>query len=283
MTVECLEAPAKINLTLEILGDLPGGYHEVDSVYATLELADRLFWKSASQTRLTLSGDAGGLPVELGENNLVIRALRVLEAASGRSIPLEIRLEKQIPAGGGLGGGSGDAAALLYGVNRSHQLGFSEEQLQQMAAPLGADVAFGVLGGVARARGRGEVLESLGTLPDSPEIVLVFPPFGCPTGAVYQAWDVGRPRPARGSTAAFVEKLSRGEWGGLANDLEPAAEEVQPPLAEIRKAIEDFGRVLLCGSGSTLSCWDCQAEDVARAVAPWNCKVLTTRVLGQRR
>lgn len=274
-------APAKINLALEVLGDLPGGYHELDSLFATLDLADELHWRNAPQTSLRLGGEVTGLDISVGEDNLVMRALRALEHASGRSLPLEIELIKRIPAGGGLGGGSADAAALLYGVNQSHQLGFSLEQLEKLAAPLGADVAFGVRGGLTRGTGRGDQLQLLSPLPER-SLVLIFPPFFCPTGAVYRAWDAARWRPAAGKVAASLPYIESGRWGPLpemlGNDLEPAAEQVQPVLAEIRQALQPLGPVLLCGSGSTMSCWDASLEAVQALVEPWKCRCVSALV-----
>lgn len=274
-------APAKINLALEVLGDLPGGYHELDSLFATLDLADELHWRDAPATSLRLGGEVTGLDISVGEDNLVMRALRSLEQASGRSLPLEIELIKRIPAGGGLGGGSADAAALLYGVNQTHELGFSLEQLEKLAAPLGADVAFGVRGGLARGTGRGDQLKPLPPLPARP-LVLILPPFFCPTGAVYRAWDAARWRPAAGKVAASLPYVKSGAWGPLnetlGNDLEPAAEQVQPQLAEIRAALAHLGPVLLCGSGSTMSCWGGSAEEVQRVVRRWNCRCVPAQV-----
>ncbi|MBX3169122.1 MAG: 4-(cytidine 5'-diphospho)-2-C-methyl-D-erythritol kinase [Candidatus Eremiobacteraeota bacterium] len=274
-------APAKINLALEVLGDLPGGYHELDSLFATLDLADELHWRDAPVTNLRLGGEVTGLDISVGEDNLVIRALRALEQASGRPLPLEIELFKGIPAGGGLGGGSADAAALLYGVNQSHSLGFSLEQLEKLAAPLGADVAFSVRGGLARGTGRGDRLQPLPALP-ARSLVLILPPFFCPTGAVYRAWDTARWRPAAGKVAASLPYLGAAQWAPLdimlGNDLEPAAEQVQPQLAEIRQALRELGPTLLCGSGSTVSCWGGNLEQVQAAVEPWKCRCVAAQV-----
>lgn len=281
-----LRAPAKINLALEVLGDLPGGYHEIDSIFATLDLADELHWRDSAQTALRLSGQPAGLEISAGEDNLVLRALRALESACARSLPLDIELIKRIPAGGGLGGGSADAAALLYGVNRSHGLGLSARQLQQLAAPLGADVAFGVLGGVARGTGKGDQLQPL-PIPPSRKLLLILPPFFCPTGQVYKAWDAHRPRPAAGFSERLSAALPEGGWEQwLGNDLEPAAALVQPQLAEIRQALLDrgWGPVLLCGSGSTLSCWgQLEAASVTELVSGWGCRVVEACLTGECR
>jgi 4-diphosphocytidyl-2-C-methyl-D-erythritol kinase len=284
--VHQLSAPAKINLALEVLGDLPGGYHEIDSVFATLDLADELRWKDAPETRLQLRGDPTGLDISVGEDNLVVRALRALESACGRPLPLEIELVKRIPAGGGLGGGSADAAALLYGVNRSHGLGLNTAQLQRLAAPLGADVAFGVVGGVARGTGKGDQLQPL-PVPARRRLVLIFPPFFCPTGPVYRAWDAARPRPARGRVEQLCAALPDGPWiDFVGNDLEPAAAEVQPRLSEIQTTLLErgWGPVLLCGSGSTLSCWgEVEASQVTRALSAWDCQVVEAWLTGDAR
>ncbi len=281
-----LTAPAKINLALEILDDLPGGYHQLDTVFATLDLADELRWREASQTRLRLSGEVAGLDISVGEDNLVLRALRALEGACERALPLDIELVKRIPAGGGLGGGSADAAALLYGVNQSHQLGLSVEQLVGLAAPLGADVAFGVCGGVARGTGRGDQLSALSASVSQP-LLLILPPFFCPTGAVYKAWDVARPRPAEGCVERLVGGLGEPGWTDfLGNDLEPAAWQVQPALAEISQALRmrGWGPVLLCGSGSTLSCWGhLDVDEVTEVVSAWGCRVVAAQLTGAAR
>lgn len=284
-----LLAPAKINLALEVLGDLPGGYHEIDTVFATLDLCDELRWTDAQHTRLRLSGELEGLKISVGEDNLVLRALRALEAASGRSLALDIELVKRIPAGGGLGGGSADAAALLYGVNQSHGLGLSHAQLQQLAAPLGADVAFGVLGGVARGNGRGDQL-TLVPVPQSRGLLLILPPFFCPTGEIYKAWDSLRSRPAAGKVERTLDYLQHRRWGPLdemlGNDLEPAAFQVRPQLGEIAAALRQrgWGPVLLCGSGSTLSCWgNLNVAEVTEVVSAWGCRVVSAHLTGDRR
>ena len=273
-----LLCPAKINLTLEVLDLLDGGYHQLDSVFCTLELADELYWKEAASASLQVKGDLMGMAISEGEDNLVMRALRALEAASGRTLAVAIELVKRIPAGGGLGGGSVDAGGLLWGLNQHFQLGFSIEQLQAIGAPLGADVAFGVAGGCARGQGKGDQLTPL-PAPQSRPLWLIIPPFPCPTGAVYRAWDDGRFRPAQGCTEAFLQ----GQWQ-LGNDLEPAAQRVAPGLLEIRRALQPLGQVLLCGSGSTLSLWsEVSASQLEAVLQPFGCKSVSTRLLGVAR
>jgi 4-diphosphocytidyl-2-C-methyl-D-erythritol kinase len=209
-------APAKLTVSLRVTGVRPDGYHLLDAEMASLDLADELTFGEGDGLDVD-----GGDPAALGpgDDNLVSRALR----AVGRTA--HVWLVKRIPVGGGLGGGSADAAAVLRWAG-CDDVG--------VAASLGADVPFCLRGGRARVRGTGELLEPLAYVPRT--FTLVTPPFGCSTPAVYQAWDtLGGPR-ADGP-----------------NDLEPAALAVEPRLAHWRDELaEATGQVpVLAGSGST--------------------------------
>jgi 4-diphosphocytidyl-2-C-methyl-D-erythritol kinase len=208
-------APAKLTLSLRVTGVRPDGYHLIDAEMVTLDLADRL--EIDPEGDAVVRADGGALPG--GDDDLVIRALRLVDRTAG------VRLDKRIPPGAGLGGGSADAAAVLRWA------GFDDERA---AASIGADVAFCLIGGRARVRGIGEEVEPLGFEPEV--FTLLTPPFACSTPAVYRAWDeLGGPR---------------GEHG---NDLEPAALSVEPRLAESRELLaEATGETpRLAGSGST--------------------------------
>jgi 4-diphosphocytidyl-2-C-methyl-D-erythritol kinase len=210
-----LLAPAKLTLSLRITGVRTDGYHLIDAEMVTLDLADRLDVDPAG-TGLEIVGAADvGAP----DDNLVRRALQL----AGRTA--HVRLHKRIPAGAGLGGGSADAAAILRWA------GFSD---LERAAAIGADVAFCLVGGRARVRGIGEVVEPLPYRDET--YTLLTPAFGCPTPVVYRMWDeLGGPA---------------GEAG---NDLEPAALAAVPALAAARDelAVATGLRPRLAGSGST--------------------------------
>jgi 4-diphosphocytidyl-2-C-methyl-D-erythritol kinase len=211
-----VRAPAKLTLSLRVTGVRADGYHELDAEMVTIDLADELDF--ADGDGLTIVGGAG-LPVTDGDDNLVRRALR----AVGRTA--HVTLTKRIPAGGGLGGGSADAAAVLRWAGCDDVT---------VAASLGADVPFCLRGGRARVTGVGEVIEALP--PVDRTFTLLTPPFGVSTPAVYRAWDdLGGPR-ADGP-----------------NDLEPAALAVEPRLAEWRDQLAGATgeRPVLAGSGST--------------------------------
>lgn len=211
-----LWAPAKLTVSLRVVGTRSDGYHLLDAVMVTLDLADRL--EVAPGDGLEVLG--GGPDVPAGDDNLVAKAL----ALTGRRA--SVRLHKAIPSQAGLGGGSADAAAVLR---------WAGVEDPALAARLGADVPFCVLGGRARVRGIGDELEPLAF--EAAEYTLVTPPVPCPTPAVYRAWDeLGGPR-----------------HGASANDLEPAALVVAPELARWRDELAHATghRPTLAGSGST--------------------------------
>ncbi|MBQ7529962.1 4-(cytidine 5'-diphospho)-2-C-methyl-D-erythritol kinase [bacterium] len=262
-----LEAPAKINLTLEITDILPGGFHRLDTIFQALELADVLEIYPAEQTSLEIIDEVGsGFTVESDENNLVFRSLRSLEAKSGRPLPCRFVLHKRIPAGGGLGGGSADGAAALKGVNELYNLGLDYTELHSIAKTLGADVAFGLLLGTARGLGKGDELTPL----PSPEflrswtVLLWLPPFGLSTPQVYKRWDTLSEhlrRPAKGTSdkaSRILQDISNYTptdlCDHLANDLEPAALALQSDLEVYFEKLKSCGceKVMLCGSGSTI-------------------------------
>jgi len=254
-------APAKVNLALEVQGILPGGYHELDTVFCWLDLEDLLDVRPSAQTELVIQDEIGqGAEVVANEENLVMKALRGLEDLVGRELPTRLHLIKRIPAGGGLGGGSADAAAALLGVARAHRLPLRPADLLRLAARLGADVTFGLEGGTARGQRRGELLSPLPPPPDLP-VLLLIPPFPLSTPEVYTCWDrlpEEIRRPGRGSAERVVEALSTGLAEDLlrstGNDLEAAAEALRPELADLRGRMVQAGCTLarLCGSGSTL-------------------------------
>jgi 4-diphosphocytidyl-2-C-methyl-D-erythritol kinase len=212
-----VRAPAKLTLSLRVTGVRPDGYHLIDAEMISLDLVDTLTI-SPGGTGMTVDGPfAEGVPCD--DRNLAIRAL----AAAGRSA--QIHLHKAIPHGGGLGGGSADAAAVLRWA------GFDD---LERAAALGADIPFCMVGGRAQVTGIGEIVTPLPPRPLT--VTLVIPDFGVSTPAVYRRWDeLGGPR---------------GEHG---NDLEPAACSVEPRLIDVRARIEAAcdAPAVLAGSGAT--------------------------------
>jgi 4-diphosphocytidyl-2-C-methyl-D-erythritol kinase len=175
-----LAARAKLNLGLEVLARLTDGTHEVRTVIQSISLHDLVEMSPAGQTDLLEQG----FPTPQGPDNLVLRAAAALEEVAGRRLPARIRLLKRIPPGSGLGGGSSDAAATLRGLARLHRL---DTDLRPVAAGVGADVPFFLLGGCAVARGRGELLERCRVAPAW--FALAWPGWPLSTADVYAAWD----------------------------------------------------------------------------------------------
>jgi 4-diphosphocytidyl-2-C-methyl-D-erythritol kinase len=233
-------APAKLTLTLRITGRRSDGYHLIDAEMVTLELADRLTISPRS-AGITADGPfAAGVPVD--DTNLIAEALRLARRHGA------VHVHKSIPSGGGLGGGSANAAAILRWAGFSDLAG---------AARLGADVPFCLVGGRARVTGIGDVIEPMAVTAE--EITLVIPPLSVSTPAAYRAWDeLGGPR-------------SEG-----ANDLEAAAIAVVPALATWRDRIAEASGVVptLAGSGAT---WFLRGHHPWLAAALPDATVISTR------
>lgn len=285
-----LAAPCKTNLFLEVLARREDGFHELDTVFTTLALDDALELEALPGGRLELSVE-GDPTVPADPTNLVWRAAEALRAAAGRpDLGARLRVDKRVPAGGGLGGGSSDAAATLVGLDRLWGTSLGDERLLALAAGLGSDVAFFVRGGLQRGRGRGERLEPLTPSPRPLDLVLVLPGFACPTGQVYGALAAhlpGRGGPPARDAAPLCDALARGDVEGVAasawNRLELAAEACFPRLRALRERIAAEDGVLtarLSGSGSTL--WALvaspeQGQRVARALEHDGLRALVTR------
>lgn len=257
-----LAAPCKTNLFLEVVARRADGFHELDTVFTTLDLEDALELEPLPDGRLELLVE-GDPTVPTDATNLVWRAAEALRAAAGRpELGARLRVEKRVPAGGGLGGGSSDAAAALRGLDRLWGTALGDERLHALAAGLGSDVPFFLRGGLQRGTGRGERLAALPAPARPLDLVLVLPDFGCPTGQVYGALrpflpGAGGP-PVRGA-GPLVEALARGDAAGVAehawNRLELAAESCFPALRALRERLARAPGVLtarLSGSGSTL-------------------------------
>lgn len=254
-TIE-VRAPAKINLFLEILGRRPDGYHELETLLTAVTLYDTLSFTPAPSGEISLScrwaAAQAGDEISTGKENLVWRAAELLRQRAGVSIGADIELIKRIPAAAGLGGASSDAAATLVAANLAWQLNWPRERLSELAAELGSDVPFFLTRGAALARGRGERLESL-PVPKL-HIVLVRPPVGLSTPAVYRA---SRPADRPVGAAPLVAALARGDAaraaGCLVNGLEPAAAGLTPWIDRLRQEFDRQGVLgqQMSGSGSS--------------------------------
>ncbi len=271
-------AHAKINLWLEVLGRRDDGYHELETIMHEVDLADRLVVAKRSEG-VTLSVDDPTLPT--GGENLVVKAVRALEEAVGRSLPCHVTLEKRIPAGGGLGGGSSDGAAVLRALRRLYDLAVEDRELERIAAEFGSDTSFFVRGGTAFCRGRGERIEHHGGPPVPLNWVLLFPGFPIATASVFGALALTE-SPREGYDVLSV--LERSDVASLRrclfNRLEEAVRRLHPRIAEWLDAMADRG-LRVSGSGSTLFLLAndaAEAEGLVKEIEErWGLKALATR------
>ena len=247
-------APAKLNLGLRIFPRRPDGFHDIESWFVPISLCDTLTCRKAESLTLQLSGLAAGLSDE-PEKNLVCRAALALAQAADIQPHAEITLHKLIPAGGGLGGGSSDAATALLALKQLWNLSTSTPELSRIAATLGSDVPFFIHGQSAVCRGRGEIIEPL-PLHRLLFAVLIIPPYATSTKEVYQAFDNQAIAPD--ATAIPWRELSQRPAAEISaiirNDLEAPAFSVMLPLRALRDEINAITNrpVHLSGSGSTL-------------------------------
>lgn len=234
-----LPAPAKLNLFLHITGQRPDGYHLLQTVFALLDYGDTLHFAPAPTLSLQAPAQLGG------DNNLILQAARALQQHTATCHGAALRLEKRLPAGGGVGGGSSDAATALLGLNHLWQLGLSIDQLAALALPLGADVPVFVHGHSAWAEGVGEHLQPL-PLP-SRHYLVVHPGVSISTATIFSDPQLTRHTP-ESRVAAF---LAPGSAAAFHNDCEPVATRLFPQvgaaLAWLRK---HTGNARMTGTGA---------------------------------
>lgn len=244
----------KLNLSLRVLGRRRDGYHDVESLVISLgqphDVLEAFAVPAPGGVRVEVVRDEVSDEVPSDHRNLAFIAAEKLMVRAGRSgHGVRLVLRKHIPAGGGLGGGSADAAAALLAVRELLEVDIDDAGVMALAAEVGSDVPFCVRGGAAWMRGRGEIVEPI-TLPTGLAFVVAIPPFRLSTPDVYKAWDkLGGPRSQRVVPAPRrIQHLVR----ELVNDLEPAAEALEPRMREFRAALEAAtgAPALLAGSGS---------------------------------
>ena len=261
-----IQARAKINWTLDITGQREDGYHLMDMLMQPVTLHDIVTIEPAEAVTLTTSGQPL-LPPD--ESHLALRAARALQHHTGCTLGAAIHVEKHIPAGAGMGGGSADAAAVLAGLNLLWHLGLTQAELEQVGLTLGADVPFCLRGGLTRTTGIGERMESLPCGRDWP-LVVIQPCEGLSTGAVFRAWhqqaEVSRPATedaARALAEGDLPLLAR----SLANVLQPVSQQMRPEIAQAIDALKAQGAsaALMTGSGSAVFGVFAREEDAQAA------------------
>ena len=267
-------APAKLNLFLHVVGRRPDGYHLLQSVFQLIDRSDTLHFDLRSDDRIVRTTDVPGVPEE---QDLIVRALRALQAEYGRRhghLPpgIDVAVDKRLPMGGGLGGGSSDAATALMAANHLWQAGLTDAELIALGLPLGADIPFFLFGETAFAEGVGEALQAVPG-PDC-WYVVIEPGVSVPTVAIFTAPDL-----TRNTKAITISDFSRRHVesndliGFGKNDLQDVAARLFPPVAEAIEWLGGYGAARMTGSGSCVFCafsTEQEAERVLKQVpAQW--------------
>jgi 4-diphosphocytidyl-2-C-methyl-D-erythritol kinase len=265
-----LKAFAKINLSLRVLGRRGDGYHEIRTIFQTVSLHDRLTFHPTDGADLRLVCSDPIIPN--GEENLVVRAAEALRTRYDIRRGALIELEKVIPAGGGLGGGSTDAAAALLGLARLWNVAAKDGELRELAAGLGADVPFFLTGGTALGTGTGTEIEPLPDVAES-ALIIITPPVHVSTAKAYEA--LSAPALTKGESAASLS-VSRAaadfarslQWEAV-NDFERVVLPAYPEIARARRRLAEAGArpALLSGSGASVF-GVFEDEGAARRAAP---------------
>lgn len=247
-------APAKLNLFLHVVGRRPDGYHLLQSVFRLIDYGDSLRFRARSDGQVMRSTELAGVAPD---QDLVVRAARLLQEHTGCKLGVEIAVEKRLPLGGGLGGGSSDAATTLLALNRLWNLNLPRAQLQQLGLQLGADVPVFVFGESAFAEGVGELLQPI-HLPPAWYVVLT-PPVSVPTAEIFAA-----PELTRNTTSIKIPLLLTAD---LHNDLQAVVCRRYPKVAEYLDWLGQHGTARMTGSGACVFAEFGSEDEASRVLA----------------
>ncbi|GAA0320836.1 4-(cytidine 5'-diphospho)-2-C-methyl-D-erythritol kinase [Bacillus carboniphilus] len=281
-----LKAPAKINLSLDVLYKRDDGYHEVEMVMTTIDLADRIEIEECTSGDIQLHSQYRFVPDD--DRNLAYQAAKLIKEKYQIKQGVTISLEKNIPVAAGLAGGSSDAAAVLRGLNSMWNLGLSNHELADLGAQIGSDVSFCVHGGTALAKGRGEIITPL---PSPPHcwVILAKPTIGVSTADVYKRLNVNSV--SHPNTKAVIEALKENNYQGLCrnvgNVLESVTLQMHPEVTAIKEQMIRFGAdaVLMSGSGPTvfgLVQYESRLHRIYNALRGFCDQVYAVRIIGEQ-
>lgn len=259
-------APCKINLFLHITGRRPNGYHTLQSLFLLLDHGDTLHIRSRQDGQLIHMNPIAGVPAE---QDLCIRAARHLQQVSGCKLGAEMSVEKRTPMGGGLGGGSSDAATVLMALNQQWQLGYTRQQLMQMGVSLGADVPVFIFGQPAWAEGIGEELAAVSLPPAllAQYYVVLTPHVAVPTAQIFAHQAL-----TRDSKPLRIADFSNGAnssafWQQVRNDMEAVVCMLYPQVGETLAWLKQYGDARMSGSGASVFVAVDSAEKAEQLIA----------------
>ncbi|MBS3818290.1 4-(cytidine 5'-diphospho)-2-C-methyl-D-erythritol kinase [bacterium] len=267
---------AKINLGLEILGKREDGFHQVRTLLQSINLFDILNFRSLEDGAVEVSGDDDSVPWD--ESNLIFKAAVLFKKRYDVRKGVEIKVQKRIPPGKGLGGGSSNAAMTLYALNKMWNMALSRKEMLSLSRRLGADVFYFLEGGLCLGEERGELITPLNDL-DSHACVLIFPPLQLSTARVYQQGTMSLT--SEGKDSKINKFLKNGELGSLENQLEKTVFDLYPQLKDIKEALlrEGADLSLVSGSGSAIFGIYSDKEKAKAAGKEWRGKGRLTLVM----
>ena len=236
-----IKAPAKINLSLDVLHKREDGYHEVEMIMTTIDLADRLHLTLLPEKKIHIECSASFVPTD--ERNLAFQAAKMMQERYEVNQGVSIYIDKHIPVAAGLAGGSSDAAATIKGLNQLWNLGLSLEEMVHLGTELGSDIAFCLYGGTALATGRGEKITPLPSLPPC-WVILAKPAIGVSTGNIYQRLNLSKIE-EHPDVEAMKKALEEGDFkqitAHLGNVLETVTLKEYPQVLQIKNQMKKFG------------------------------------------
>ena len=281
-----VKAPAKINLTLDVLYKRPDNFHEVEMVMTTVDLADRISLESREDGVIQIISTDNFVPND--HRNFAYQAARLIKDTYGIRQGVSITIEKEIPIAAGLAGGSSDAAATLKGLNELWDLGLSIDELAELGAKIGSDVSFCVYGGTALATGRGEKIKELPAPPNC-WVVLAKPKIGVSTAEVYGGLKVeGLQHP---NTQQMIQAIETKDYellcSSLGNVLETVTFKLHPEVVMLKEQMKRFGAdaTLMSGSGPTvfgLVDSEARVSRIYNGLRGFCEEVYAVRILGER-
>ena len=249
-----MKSYAKINLTLDVLGKRDDGYHDIETIMQTLSICDSIYISKTQKEGIRLRTNHSWLPT--GPSNIAYKAAALIMDEYAIKDGVFIELIKKVPVSAGLAGGSGNAAAVLCGINKLFELGISRDKLMEYALRLGSDVPYMLFGKTAKATGRGEILSKLPAMPPC-ALVLVKPRINVSTASVYKNFDMSAVS-RRPDTNAMVSSLEKGDISGVAKNLCNVLESVTiksyPVIGEIKTSLAEKGALgaVMSGSGPSV-------------------------------
>lgn len=281
-----IKAPAKINLSLDVLNKRADGYHEVEMIMTTIDLSDRIGLSEIREDEIRIISQNRFVPDD--QRNLAYQAAKLLKDKFNINQGVSVTIDKMIPVAAGLAGGSSDAAATLRGLNHLWKLGLSLDELAEIGAEIGSDVSFCVYGGTALAKGRGEKIINLPPPPNC-WVILAKPSIGVSTTDVYKSLSLSNVN--HPNSKAMIEAIMQGDYQGVCretcNVLESVTLNMHPEVQQIKEQMERFGAdaVLMSGSGPTvfgLVQYDSRLQRIYNGLRGFCDQVFAVRMLGDR-